>query len=52
MDANFKLKQKQRGFKDPPLSNGLVYMVSDKKLQDHLAYCSDKGLTAEVLTRF
>lgn len=48
MDANFKLKQKERGFTDPPLSNGLAYMVSDQRLQDHLAHCVNKGLTAEV----
>jgi hypothetical protein len=32
MDANFKLKQKERGFGDPPLSNGLVYMVANERL--------------------
>jgi hypothetical protein len=48
MDANFKLKQKQRGFDDPPLSNGLVYMVADKKLQEHLTHCSKTGQIAEV----
>ena len=48
MDANFKLKQKARGFNDPPLSNGLVYMVADEKLQDHLTHCSKTGQVAEV----
>lgn len=48
MDANFKLKQKERGFNDAPLSNGLVYMVSNEKLQDHLAHCSKKGLITDV----
>jgi hypothetical protein len=48
MDANFKLKQKERGFVDPPLSNGLVYMVSDEKLQAHLTHCSETGQIAEV----
>jgi len=47
MDANFKLKQKERGFSDPPLSNGLVYMVPNKKLEEHLAQCSTKGFTKE-----
>lgn len=48
MDANFKLKQKERGFNDPPLSNGLAYMVSNEKLADHLAHCSANGSTKEV----
>jgi len=47
MDANFKLKQKERGFSDPPLSNGLVYMVSNEELEKHLAHCSSKGLIKE-----
>lgn len=48
MDANFKLKQKERGFSDPPLSNGLAYMVSNERLQDHLAHCSTNGLIKEA----
>jgi len=48
MDANFKLKQKERGFSDPPLSNGLAYMVANKRLQDHLAHCSTTGQITEV----
>lgn len=48
MDANFKLKQKERGFADPPLSNGLAYMISDVTLKAHLAECVSKNLTAEV----
>lgn len=48
MDANFKLKQKERGFSDPPLSNGLVYMVPNKMLQDHLVHCSTEGLIKEA----
>lgn len=48
MDANFKLKQKDRGFNDPPLSNGLVYMVANEKLRDHLAHCSTTGQVSEV----
>lgn len=52
MDANFKLKQKERGFKDPELSNGLAYMVADKRLQDHLSDCADKGIVEEVTPTF
>ena len=48
IDANFKLKQKDRGFKDPPLSNGLAFMVPNGELQEHLAHCSTKKLTSEV----
>ena len=48
MDANFKLKQKARGFNDPSLSNGLIYMVADEKLQDHLTHCSMIGQVAEA----
>jgi len=49
MDANFKLKQKDRGFTDPPLGNGFAYMVPDEKLVKHLADCEgDKMLKDEV----
>ena len=52
MDANFKLKQKERGFSDPPLSNGYAYMVSNEKLLEHLAHCGgDKILKADVSPR-
>lgn len=50
MDANFKLKQKERGFADPPLSNGLAYMISDPSLKAHLAECVSKNLTSEVVS--
>ena len=48
MDANFKLKQKERGFADPPLSNGLAYMISNVMLKAHLTECISKNLTTEV----
>jgi len=48
MDANFKLKQKERGFSDPPLSNGLAFMVPNGKLQKHLADCVAKKLISDV----
>ena len=44
MDANFKLKQKERGFVDPPLANDYAYMVSNEKLMNHLAECNDRRL--------
>ena len=49
MDANFKLKQKERGFSDPPLANGLAYMISNDMLKAHLADCVAKNLTSEVI---
>ena len=52
MDANFKLKQKDRGFNDPPLSNGLAFMVPNEKLQTHLEDCSSKKLTSDVCDYF
>jgi hypothetical protein len=48
MDANFKLRQKERGITDPPMSNGLAFMVADGKLKDHLAHCAKVGQIAEV----
>ena len=48
IDANFKLKQKERGFSDPPLSNGLAFMVQNGKLQEHLTQCETKKLTSEA----
>ena len=52
MDANFKLKGKERGFSDPPLANGLGYMVSNDALQAHLTECVAKSLTSEVFSSF
>ena len=48
IDANFKLKQKDRGFTDPPLANGLSYMVADCTLKEHLDECERKRLNHEV----
>ena len=47
MDANFKLKQKERGFTDPPLANGLAYMVSNEKLLGHIAECGKVKILAD-----
>ena len=52
MDANFKLKQKERGFSDPPLANGLAYMVPNDTLTAHLIECTEKNLISEVFIRF
>jgi hypothetical protein len=51
MDANFKLKQKEHGFNDPPLANGFAYMVSNERLKEHLAKCNgSKILKDEVIS--
>ena len=47
MDANFKLKQKERGFTDPPLTNGFAYMVSNKKLMEHLVQCKNNKVVRD-----
>lgn len=36
MDANFRLKLKTRGIKDPELGSGLAYFVNATKLEAHL----------------
>ena len=36
MDANFRLKQKARGIKDPELGSGLAYFVDTNKFRNHL----------------
>lgn len=50
MDANFKLKQKERGFADPPLANGLAYMVSNDILLKHLVECRDPKILKEEVS--
>ena len=49
MDANFKLKQKERGFSNPLLANGLTYMISNNMLKVHLADCVAKNLMSKVI---
>jgi hypothetical protein len=36
IDANFRLKLKARGIKDPELGSGLAYFVDTVKFQQHL----------------
>ena len=36
MDANFRLKLKSRGIRDPELASGLAYFVNDAKFEAHL----------------
>lgn len=43
LDANFRLKSKERGIKsDPALGSGLAYYVEEEKYQEHLKTCSDQ----------
>jgi len=36
IDANFRLKLKTRGIKDPELGSGLAYFVNNEKFEAHL----------------
>ena len=40
IDANFRLKLKARGIKDPELGSGLAYFVNTATLQKHLKNCA------------
>lgn len=43
LDANFRLKSKERGIKsDPALGSGLAYYVEEEKYQEYLKTCSDQ----------
>lgn len=43
MDANFRLKSKDRGIKsDPALGSGLAYYVEEEKYQAYIRTCSDQ----------
>jgi hypothetical protein len=57
IDANFRLKLKTRGIKDPELGSGLAYFVNTMKFEEHLksridedevsisnSFCQTKGL--------
>lgn len=36
IDANFRLKLKTRGIRDPELGSGLAYFVNSEKFEAHL----------------
>jgi hypothetical protein len=40
LDANFRLKCKERGIKDVSLGSGYSYMVEDERFKSHLATSS------------
>ena len=43
IDANFRLKLKSRGIKDPELGSGLAYFVNAAKFEAHLGHHHDEG---------
>lgn len=44
LDANFRLKSKERGItSDPALGSGLAYYVEEVKYQTYLMTCSDQA---------
>lgn len=42
IDANFRLKLKTRGIKDPELGPGLAYFVNIPKFKEHLKHCVEE----------
>jgi hypothetical protein len=42
IDANFRLKLKTRGIKDPELGSGLAYFVNTEKFEAHLKSRADE----------
>ena len=42
IDANFRLKLKARGIKDPEVGSGLAYFVDTAKFQQHLKHHADE----------
>ena len=42
IDANFRLKLKARGIKDPEVGSGLAYFVDVAKFQQHLKHHADE----------
>jgi hypothetical protein len=43
IDANFRLRLKARGIKDPELGSGLAYFVDTTKFQEHLKNRTHEG---------
>lgn len=46
IDANFRLKLKTRGIKDPELGSGLAYFVNAKEFEAHLKDHIDEGIVS------
>lgn len=49
LDANFRLKSKQRNLVDPPLGGGLAYYVDNADYMAHVHAC---GAQTEVTLNF
>ncbi|KAF9791850.1 hypothetical protein BJ322DRAFT_998331 [Thelephora terrestris] len=52
IDANFRLKLKSRGIKDPELGSGLAYFVNAAKFEAHLGHHRDEGNIESCGTEF
>ena len=51
IDANFRLKLKTRGIKDPELRSGLAYFVNTVKFQEHLKnHVHDNEVSSSILS--
>ena len=50
IDANFRLKLKSRGIKDPELGSGLAYFVNTQKFEAHLKTHVDEGVVSSSNT--
>ena len=51
IDANFRLKLKTRGIKDPELRSGLAYFVNTVKFQEHLKnHVHDNEVSLSILS--
>ncbi len=40
LDANFRLKRKERGIKDVRLGNGYAYLVEEDRFKSHISNSS------------
>lgn len=50
LDANFRLKLKQRGLCDHPLNYGCAYILRDPPYHDHLTRCGPQTEVCRVLS--
>ena len=52
MDANFRLKLKTRGIKDPELGDGLAYFVNTTMFEEHLkSHVDENGVSFSFVFR-
>ena len=51
MDANFRLKLKTRGIKDPELGDGLAYFVNTAMFEEHLkSHADENGVSVSFVS--